>query len=217
MRKRVAGVIGVVGLLGAGLGACGGGEPGGASGGSSGGGGVGEALDPCEWCGAQDVPEGELGAVMTIAGPEEPGDRMVLRGRVVEGHGVTPAAGVLVYAYHTDATGVYRREGQETGNGRRHGVLRGWLRTDPLGRYEIRSIRPAAYPLRSEPAHVHITLEYPGGAEDWIEPTMYEGDELLTAALVEADAEEGRFGAVVALRADGDGVLVGERDLRPRP
>lgn len=205
MRNRMMAGVGAV-MIGGGFLACGGGEPGGAS----------APLDPCEWCGAQDVPEGELGAVMTIAGPEEPGDRMVLRGRVFEGDGVTPAAGVLVYAYHTDATGVYRREGDETGNARRHGVLRGWLRTDRAGRYEIRSIRPAAYPTRSEPAHVHITLQYPGGEEDWIEPTIFAGDALITEAMLEADEAEGRFGAVVELREGDGGVLIGERDLRPR-
>ena len=170
-------------------------------------------LPACEWCGAQDAPEA-LTAVASLAGPDEPGTPIVLRGVVYQPDGVTPAPGVLLYAYNTDDTGVYRREGTETGNGRRHGQLRGWLRTDAAGRYEIRTIYPGGYPGRPDPSHVHITLTPAGGREVWVDSTLFDGDPRLTDDRLAEHAGEGRFSAIVVLAEGGSGVLVGERDLR---
>ncbi|MFT5424958.1 MAG: protocatechuate 3,4-dioxygenase beta subunit [Phycisphaerales bacterium] len=152
--------------------------------------------------------------MMQITGIDEPGERVILRGRVFEIDGVTPAGGVLLYAYQTDANGVYRKEGGETGNGRRHGVLRGWLRTDESGSYEIRTIRPAPYPSHSEPAHVHVTLEAPGRPEHWVKTLWFAGDDLIPEEEQGLSDAAGAFGRVVTLRDRGDGILVGERDLR---
>ncbi|HUP24185.1 MAG TPA: intradiol ring-cleavage dioxygenase [Thermoanaerobaculia bacterium] len=82
----------------------------------------------CEGCEAihENSFEG-LGSSTTIPPAGEPGERMVLRGRVLEPDGETPAASVVVYAYHTNAAGVYPRRGDERGWDRRHGYLRGWV------------------------------------------------------------------------------------------
>ncbi|MFG0256670.1 MAG: intradiol ring-cleavage dioxygenase [Phycisphaerales bacterium JB043] len=172
-------------------------------------------LPSCVWCGAQDAPE-ELTWHVQIADDDEPGERIVLRGVVYETDGVTPASGVLLYAYHTDITGVYRMDGDETGNGRRHGALRGWLRTDEDGRYEIRTIRPASYPGRTESAHVHVSLMPLGGEEHWIDSFLFEGDPLISERERRASERAGRFGGIVELEPDEMGVLVGRRDLRLR-
>jgi len=172
-----------------------------------------DPLPACEWCGAQDAPEDAPLTSITIAGPDEPGERIRLVGRIYESDAETPAAGVLVYAYHTDADGVYRTEDGETGNGRRHGVLRGWLRTGPDGRYEIRSVKPAPYPNRSEPAHVHTTLTPPGGPERWLDSTVFLGDPLLSDEQRARGASGDRFSEVVDLVPDEEGVLVGRRDI----
>ena len=173
-------------------------------------------LPDCEWCGAMDAPEGELPSVLTIAGPEEPGERIILRGVVYETDGETPAPDVLMYAYHTDATGVYRRDGDETGNGRRHGELRGWLRTDEAGRYEIRTIKPAPYPNRREPAHIHVTLTPPGGEEHWVESVLFADDSLVTQRERRRSERAGRFAWVIGLTSNEGGALVGERAIRLR-
>jgi protocatechuate 3,4-dioxygenase beta subunit len=125
---------------------------------------------------------------------------------------------VLLYAYNTDDTGVYRREGTETGNGRRHGQLRGWLRTDAAGRYEIRTIYPGGYPGRPDPSHVHITLTPSSGPtagqEQWADSTVFDDDPRMTPAERAERREDGRFNPIVSLAEDEHGVLVGERDLR---
>ncbi|MCB0644992.1 MAG: intradiol ring-cleavage dioxygenase, partial [Phaeodactylibacter sp.] len=86
-------------------------------------------LPDCEWCGAMDAPT-QLSSTLQIAGLQEPGERLLITGTVFQADGVTPAPNILLYAYHTNQAGIYAKKGNETGNGRRHGHLRGWLKTD---------------------------------------------------------------------------------------
>ncbi len=89
-----------------------------------------------------------------IAPLREPGVPLVISGTVVAADGTTPVAGVVVYAYHTDAMGYYRKA--QTGDtGERGPRLRGWVRTDAEGHFEFTTIHPAPYPHRDVPAHVH--------------------------------------------------------------
>lgn len=138
-------------------------------------------LPACEWCGAADAPR-EPGATARIAPPGEPGSPLAISG-TVRGVARRPVPGVLVYAYHTNARGVYPRRGDETGNARRHGSLRAWVRTDAEGRYAFLTIRPAAYPGRDEPAHVHLTVMPRGGVESWVDAVEFDDDPLLTPAV----------------------------------
>ena len=62
---------------------------------------------------------------------DEPGEPMVVIGTGYASDGKTPASGIVVYAYHTDAKGFYSKGG--SGKHR----IRGWMRTDRDGRYEI--------------------------------------------------------------------------------
>jgi len=168
-------------------------------------------LPACEWCGAAEAPE-DVDWRTTIAGPDERGERLVLEGTVFEADGVTPAAGVLLYLYHTNADGRYEPRGEVTGNERRHGALRGWVRTRQDGRYRVETIRPAPYPNRREPAHIHLTVTPPGGEETWIDSVVFDDDPLVSAD--DRDRRTGRGGSgVVTLERDADGVLHAVRDI----
>jgi protocatechuate 3,4-dioxygenase beta subunit len=113
---------------------------------------------------------------------------------------------VLVCVYHTNAEGIYPKRGDETGNGRRHGCRRGWLRADQDGRYRIRTIRPGTSPSRSEPGPIHLTVGPPGETERWVDSVHFADDPLLT--------DERRSGAgVVDPRPDREGVLHARLDL----
>jgi protocatechuate 3,4-dioxygenase beta subunit len=92
---------------------------------------------------------------MKIAADSEPGQRMILTGRVLDAAG-RPQAGVAMHAYHTDAQGLYRRDSH--GDAR----LRGTLVTANDGSYQIDTIKPAPYPGRDIPAHIHFHLRGPG-------------------------------------------------------
>ncbi len=168
-------------------------------------------LPDCEWCGAAEASAG-LGWETRLAPPGEPGDPLVISGSVFRGDGRTPASGVVLYVYHTDRGGVYPRRGDETGNGRRHGYLRGWMRTDARGRYKFTTIRPGAYPGGDDPAHIHATVLEPGREESYIDDYNFEGDPLLTSAYRARLRERGGPG-IISLTRQADGTWSGTRDI----
>ncbi len=171
----------------------------------------GQPLPACEWCGAAEAPA-ELSATLRMPVEDEPGERLIIEGTIYQPDGATPAAGVLLYAYHTNAAGAYPRRGDETGNGRRHGYLRGWLRTGADGRYRIETIRPGTYPTRDEPAHVHMTLQPPGEPERYIDDVVFEDDPLVTPEHRARLSQRGGSG-IVRLERDAAGVLRVNRDI----
>ena len=166
----------------------------------------------CEWCGAQEAPANVPLTTMTIADANEPGERLRITGTVYQRDGKTPAADVLLFAYQTNAAGVYPRRGDERGNAKRQGYLRGWLRTDASGRYELLTIRPGVYPSRNEPAHIHMTIGQPGHEEYWIDDILFEGDPLITDRILARQKQRGGHG-VIKLERDSNGTWQGVRDI----
>src|SRR5688572_16842335 len=59
-----------------------------------------------------NMPE-TLTNVMRIASPDEPGERLIISGKIFKSDGVTPYQDVILYAYHTDNTGHYTKKGNE--------------------------------------------------------------------------------------------------------
>ncbi len=170
-----------------------------------------DPLPACEWCGAAEAPA-QLNWEIKIAGPDEPGEPLVITGTVYKADGVTPAPDIVLYVYHTNKEGVYPKRGDETGNGRRHGYLRAWLRTGTRGEYRITTIRPAPYPGRKAPAHIHITITEPDKSEYWIDSILFEGDPFLTPDYRAGLKQKGGSGIIV-LEKDAEGVWRGKRDI----
>lgn len=113
---------------------------------------------------------------MKIAADNEPGQRIVITGHVLTATG--KPAHVRMYAYHTDAKGLYRPDGSMQGEPR----LRGTLITSPDGAYEIDTIKPAPYPHREIPAHVHVHLRGDGFVQQ--EEIRFDGNGPLVCHLV---------------------------------
>lgn len=166
----------------------------------------------CEWCGTAEAPK-DISWTADITPKAEHGEPMVLTGTVYEHDTDTPAAGVIIYFYHTNDEGVYAKRGDETGNGKRHGYLRGWVKTNKDGKYNIKTIRPKPYPSRSEPAHVHMTIYDGKNQEYWIPSTLFTGDPLITKK-ESKESEELAFPSIIELKKNNDGVWVGKRDVR---
>jgi protocatechuate 3,4-dioxygenase beta subunit len=97
---------------------------------------------------ASQVAATDAPARITVAPPDETGERLVVTGRVLGPDGKTPVHGASVYVYQTDKTGVYSRPVDDSRNPR----LKGYLRTDASGRYEYSTIRPGSYPNTQNPA-----------------------------------------------------------------
>jgi protocatechuate 3,4-dioxygenase beta subunit len=142
------------------------------------------------WTAAQRQRPAELRSASRIAASSEPGTPMVVHGRVYKPDGVTPAAGVILFAYQTDASGLYNRPGSPGWR------LQGWAITDGSGRFELATIRPGSYPSRTVPAHIHFTAESPDYPRQWTQELRFEDDPLVPAAERERSRTEGQFGGV---------------------
>lgn len=135
-----------------------------------------------------------------IAPAAEPGTPLVIQGRVFQRDGQTPAPNIIVFAYHTDATGHYDAPSAGPHSWR----LRGWAKTGADGRFELATIRPAPYPSHTQAAHVHLSLEGPGVPRQSA-GLVFEGDPLLSATDRDESSKAGKFGAVCVVR-ERDGV-----------
>lgn len=136
------------------------------------------------------------------------GERATLRmeGTVFLPDGRTPAAGIVMYVYQTG------RDGEYGSDGRGGPRLRGWLRTDSMGRYRYDTIVPAPYPDRKTPARIHVQFWGGKAAQQYFD-VYFEHDPLLGEPLGKAARREGRFASVVRLSPGGPGVT-GLQDFR---
>ncbi|QLQ13577.1 MAG: intradiol ring-cleavage dioxygenase [Brevundimonas sp.] len=133
-------------------------------------------LYACEGCEAtaERDPQG-ISWTAVLAGPEEPGERLRLTGRVYQTDGVTPAPSVIIYAHQTNAGGLYANGSNETEWSRRHGRLRGWVRTNIDGDYVFETIKPAPYPSMTMPAHIHLFVQELGRRPYYIDDVVFDG------------------------------------------
>jgi len=143
------------------------------------------------WERAQQSRPRVLTSRARIAPPGEPGTPMIIAGRLFARNGRSPAPGVTVFAYHTDARGIY----DERTKGPHSWRLKGWAVTNADGRFDFETIRPAPYPSRTTPAHVHVSLEGPGLQRRWA-GLMFEDDPRISADERAQSARAGRFGSV---------------------
>ena len=146
-----------------------------------------------------------------IAPSDEPGEPILIRGTIYHNDGKTPASGVILYVYHTDHSGIYSPGAAQTA-AKRHGHLRGWMKSDGQGRYQFRSIRPAAYPERNAPQHIHATIKEPQATPYWIDEYQFDDDPLLTTKEKAKTQQHGGPG-IIHLTKNEKGEWVGQRNI----
>ena len=105
-----------------------------------------------------------------LAGPDEPGDRLILTGTVFAPDCRTALPGALIEVWQANHAGIYDTlaPGNFTEVTSFH--MRGMLQTDEQGRYEIETIMPGRYPIPpgipglekfaglTRPAHIHFKV-----------------------------------------------------------
>lgn len=169
---------------------------------------------PCEGCEAiyeSPVPFAQLSWQDSLPDFTEAGPKLVVSGKVFKKDGRTPAADVVIYAYHTDQKGLYSKKGGEEGWARRHGYIRGWVKTDAQGRYRFFTLRPAAYPNSDIAAHIHLTIKEPSLNEYYIDDILFDDDPLLTKGARSRQTNRGGDGIVrPGIR---DGIAYAERNI----
>ena len=171
---------------------------------------VGGSCEGCEAIHESPVPFDSLSNQLWLPDWNDNGRKLAVNGIVYKADG-TPAANIIIYIYHTDQTGVYPRKGDEKGWGKRHGYLRGWMKTNEKGEYKFFTMRPAAYPGRKDPAHIHATIKEPDKNEYWINDYVFDDDPLLTDA--QRKNSEDRGGSGILKVKDVGNMLKAERNI----
>ncbi|MEO6462088.1 MAG: hypothetical protein ABIP29_03345 [Candidatus Eisenbacteria bacterium] len=139
---------------------------------------------PCEGCEAVFVGRpASLSWEARLAPPGLTGEPLLLEGTVRDRRD-RPVAGVIVYAYQTNADGVYPPDDRTRGTAAaNHGGLRGWARTDARGRYRFTTVRPGGDPASDDPQHIHMHLLEPGRCTYSIDSVHFDDDPRLTQLL----------------------------------
>ncbi|MEZ4904290.1 MAG: intradiol ring-cleavage dioxygenase [Spirosomataceae bacterium] len=142
---------------------------------------VGGGCDGCELM-YVGMPK-TISSIDTSAGWAEKGQKLLITGTVYKIDGTTPAPDVIIYYWHTDAQGHYSPKGKMNEKAKRHGHIRGWVKTDKKGKYTIYTLRPAPYPDEQLPAHVHISIKEPSIKDEYyIDELVFDDDKLLIAS-----------------------------------
>ena len=178
---------------------------------------VGGSCEGCEAIHESPVPFNSLTDVSWLPDwndkarlPDGQGRKLAVNGVVYKADG-TPAPNVIIDVYHTDQAGVYPTKGNEKGWGKRHGYLRGWMKTNEKGEYKFFTLRPAAYPGRKDPEHIHVTIKEPDKNEYWIDEYVFDDDPLLTDK--QRKNCENRGGTGILKVKDAGNMLKAERSI----
>jgi protocatechuate 3,4-dioxygenase, beta subunit len=171
---------------------------------------VGGGCDGCELM-YIDLPK-NINSTDTSAGWFEKGTKILITGKVFQIDGKTPAKDVTIYYWQTDNNGLYSFKSSQNKEAKRHGHLRGWVKTDQDGKYSIYTIRPAPYPNENIPAHIHTSIkESDIENEYYIDEFVFDDDRLLTGE--KRKALENRGGSGILRVVDANGVWVAEHNI----
>lgn len=147
-----------------------------------------------------------------LAGPDEPGQRLILSGRVLAPDCSTPLPNALIDVWQANAAGVYDTQKPDNFTEEVDFHLRGMLYTDENGRYEIETVIPGRYPIPpglpglekyaglTRPAHIHAKIMHSMHVPVTTQ-LYFEGDPFL------ADDPWGSHKPSLALNLEEDGEL----------
>ncbi len=146
---------------------------------------------------------------IAVAAADEPGERMVVEGRVVTRDGAA-VAGATVFVFQTDAAGYYSPGGMDESDAR----LCGLMLTDADGRYRFETVRPAHYATGGPPAHIHYRV-WGDGVRRQSFTLNFEGDPLLGSRGRDV-GDAPPWATIRPIEVLADGTLRVVRDLRLR-
>ena len=166
---------------------------------------------PCEGCEAIfEYGAKNLKSVDTLPDFKHMENKLKISGVVYKEDGITPAKDVILYFYHTNDKGVYPSKADSKGWEKRHGYLRGWVKTDTKGKYAIYTSRPASYPNSSMPQHIHVTVKEPDKNEYYIDDVFFADDPNLIPQVKNNKIPRGGSGIITLT---GNSLKEGKRDI----
>ncbi|WP_445908614.1 dioxygenase family protein [Yeosuana sp.] len=166
----------------------------------------------CEGCEAiYEYGDKKLTTIDTLPEFQNNEPKLRIKGTVFKKDGKTPAEDVIIYIYHTNRQGIYETKGNEKGWAKRHGFIRGWIKTGKDGKYTFYTFRPASYPDRSEPEHIHLTVKEPDKNEYYLDDYLFDDDPILTQSKRDKLNNRGGSGIMKPIRENG--MLTIERNI----
>ncbi|MEZ0006471.1 protocatechuate 3,4-dioxygenase beta subunit [Flavobacterium sp. 28YEA47A] len=172
---------------------------------------VGDGCDGCELM-YIGMPN-ELHAMDTSPGWNEKGQKLIVSGTVFQLDQKTPAPNVIIYYWQTDNNGYYSPKPEIDERVKRHGHIRGWVKTDKNGKYTIRTIRPAPYPNDVSPAHIHLSIKEPDVANEYYTDEINFTDDKLLATHFKKYPQEKRGGSGIVKVQFKDSVQIATHDI----
>ncbi|HMC02026.1 MAG TPA: hypothetical protein VKN14_13395 [Flavobacteriaceae bacterium] len=158
---------------------------------------------PCEGCEAiYEYGDRHLKNVDTLPDFNHSDHKIKISGTVYQNDGKTPAEGVIIYIYHTNDKGIYPSTSESKGWERRHGYLRGWVKTKEDGEYTFYTLRPASYPNTTIPQHIHVTVKESDKNEYYLDDFHFDDDPNLPKRMKTKESPRGGSG-VVSLQSNG--------------
>ena len=149
--------------------------------------------------------------ITALAGPREPGQPVVIRGRVLRSDCRTPVNGAIVDVWQANHSGRYDNMDPRAPVDPTVFLLRGQMRTNADGAYEFTSVLPGRYSLgreRYRPAHIHYKVFSPEGGE--LTTQIYFQDDPYLA--VDPWAQRAEQARILGLEP-ADGVAAGTFDV----
>jgi protocatechuate 3,4-dioxygenase beta subunit len=173
---------------------------------------IGGGCEGCEAVYESTVPHEKLSSTDTLPGFLETGTKLFISGIIYNADEVTPAKDVVMYVYHTDQKGYYTPGKNAAGWEKRHGYMRGWLKTNENGEYAFYTIRPAPYPNATFPAHIHPTIKEPGKNEYYIDDFVFSDDPFVDDNYRKNEPKRGGSGILTLAKGDGE-IMYGKRNI----
>lgn len=154
---------------------------------------------------SQDKPE-----TITIVTEDEPGKKLIIKGKVLLPDG-SPAAGARIWVFQTDAEGYYKKSVDGKDLGWRESRISKVFAPGHEGEFLIHTIRPAGYPDRSTPEHIHFRISTPQ-IEEQEHTIFFTDDERVTDSFRKSIRKDDRL-YLVNLKSNTNDQLVGEFNM----
>ena len=107
-----------------------------------------------------NLESGQKGFIQ-LAKMEEPGEPLVIYGKVIDRQTNQPIKDASLFLYQTDSSGIYNAAGGPDDQAR----LRGTVQTNESGCFKIKTILPGDYPRQKNSRHLHYAINAKGYRE----------------------------------------------------
>jgi protocatechuate 3,4-dioxygenase beta subunit len=137
--------------------------------------------------------------------------KLLITGTVYKIDGKTPAPNVILYYWHTNQNGLYTST--KSSKAEVHGDLRGWIKTNEKGQYQIYTLRPNPYPNDISPAHIHFSIKEPELPNEYYPDDLVFDDDPLLIPFIKKYPSMNRGGSGIVRILIKEEVQVAEHDI----